>query len=367
MAGEPGKMEIMVREKLLNFYSNKKVFITGHTGFKGSWLSAILHTLNADIKGYALEPEYENSLFSLLQPSQISKTVINDIRNKDLLQQEIISFQPDYIFHLAAQPLVRRSYQIPAETFDVNVTGTANLLEAAGKLQKKTTIVVITTDKVYANQNQHLLFKETDALGGYDPYSASKACAELVVNSFRNSFFNPAQFSVHQKKIVSARAGNVIGGGDWSVDRIIPDIIKAFNKNEVVDIRNPNAIRPWQHVLEPLYGYLLLGGLLHTDNREYSDAYNFGPLPDDHLTVKELLEIAVKKWNGGSWRDVSNVNHPHEAAVLKLDITNAKKDLGWNPKLDAAKAIQWTIDWYKQPLSKQAEFTFEQINNYFAL
>lgn len=360
-------MENMVREKLLNFYSNKKVFITGHTGFKGSWLSAILHTFKADIKGYALEPEYENSLFSLLQPLQISKSVINDIRNKDFLQEEIISFQPDYIFHLAAQPLVRRSYQIPAETFDVNVTGTANLLEAASKLQKKTTIVVITTDKVYANQNQHLLFKETDALGGYDPYSASKACVELVVNSFRNSFFNPAQFSIHQKKIVSARAGNVIGGGDWSVDRIIPDIIKAFNKNEVVDIRNPNAIRPWQHVLEPLYGYLLLGGLLHTDNREYSDAYNFGPLPDDHLTVKELLEIAVREWNGGAWKDVSNASHPHEAAVLKLDITNAKKELGWNPKLDAAKAIQWTIDWYKQPLPKQVEFTFEQIDNYFAL
>jgi CDP-glucose 4,6-dehydratase len=367
MADGSGKMENMVRDGLLKFFSNKKVFITGNTGFKGSWLSAILHELKADIKGYALTPEYENGLFRILEPLQISKNVFADIRNKDLLLKEIESFQPDYIFHLAAQPLVRRSYQIPAETFDVNVTGTANLLEAVSKLQKKITIVVITTDKVYANLELDQPHKETDLLGGYDPYSASKACAEFVVNAFRSSFFNPEQIAEHKKKIATARAGNVIGGGDWSADRIIPDIVKAFNNNKPVDIRNPESIRPWQHVIEPLFGYLLLAGLLHNTENVHADAYNFGPLPDDHLTVKSLLEIILQNWNGAKWNDISQTDQPHETKILKLDITNAKVQLGWTPKLNASEAIQWTMNWYKQPEQTQAAYTFEQINNYFAL
>ncbi|HEY4876433.1 MAG TPA: CDP-glucose 4,6-dehydratase [Puia sp.] len=367
MADEPGKMENMVREELLRFFSNKKVFVTGNTGFKGSWLSAILHELNVDIKGYALEPEYENGLFKILEPLKISANIFADIRNRNLLLKEIESFQPDYIFHLAAQPLVRRSYQIPAETFDVNVTGTANLLEAISKLKKKITVVVITTDKVYTNLEIDLPHKETDLLGGYDPYSASKACTEFVVNAFRNSFFNPKKYNEHKKKIVTARAGNVIGGGDWSADRIIPDIVKAFSDNKTVDIRNPEAVRPWQHVLEPLYGYLLLAGLLHNTENVYADSYNFGPLPDDHLTVRNLLEIILQNWNGAKWNDVSQIDQPHETKILKLDIANAKTQLGWTPKLKASEAIQWTMNWYKQPLTKQSEYTFEQINNYFAL
>src|ERR1051326_8202253 len=257
LAVGPGKMEKLVMHDLSSYYSGKKVFITGHTGFKGSWLTACLHQLGAQLKGYALPPEYENALFNLLKPLLLIENTIADVRDKDRLQKEIDAFQPDFIFHLAAQPLVRRSYKIPAETFDVNVIGTANLLEVVNALSKKCSVIVITTDKVYQNREQDILYTENDVLGGYDPYSASKACAELVVSSFRNSFFNPNVYHQHQKAIASARAGNVIGGGDRSTDRIIPDIIRSLQEQKVIEVRNPAAIRPWQYVLEPIYGYLL--------------------------------------------------------------------------------------------------------------
>lgn len=352
---------------LSSYYSGKKVFITGHTGFKGSWLAACLHHLGAKLKGYALKPEYDNGLFGSLQPLQIIESIIADIRNKQLLLAEINSFQPDYIFHLAAQPLVRHSYKIPAETFDVNVIGTANLLEAISFLQKKCTVIVITTDKVYQNKEQDILYKESDALGGYDPYSASKACAELVVSSFRNSFFNLNSYDQHQKTIASVRAGNVIGGGDRSTDRIIPDIVRSLQEQKVIEVRNPLSVRPWQYVLEPVSGYLLLAGLLNDEPLRYSKAYNFGPVANDHLTVKQLVEIAVQCWGNGTWKDVSGNAQHHEAGLLKLDIGLAKKELGWEPKLNTAKAIKWTIDWYKKPAEEQADFTFQQINEYFAL
>ena len=354
-------------QQLFSYYTNKKVFITGHTGFKGAWLMACLHSAGAKIKGYALAPEYENGLFSLLFPLQIGESVIADIRDKERLQKEILSFQPDFIFHLAAQPLVRRSYEIPAETFEVNAIGTANLLEAVSKLINKCTVVVITTDKVYENKEQDILYKEDDVLGGYDPYSASKACTELVVSSFRNSFFNANKYNQHQKAITSARAGNVIGGGDWSSDRIIPDIVRSLQKQENIDVRNPNAIRPWQHVLEPLSGYLQLGMLLDKEYVNFSKPYNFGPLPTDHLTVRELVETAIEKWGSGNWTDSSDANQPHEAGLLKLDISRAMNELKWTPKLSAKQAISWTIDWYKQVKDKQVDFTFQQINNYFTV
>lgn len=360
-------MENLVTQ-LASYYQNKKVFITGHTGFKGAWLCALLHNLNAKIKGYALAPEFKNSLYEILQSSINIESVIADIRDKQCLQQEIELFQPDYIFHLAAQPLVRRSYEIPAETFDVNVVGTANVLEAVINLKKKCTVVVITTDKVYENkENNSVLYNEQDALGGYDPYSASKACAELVVSSFRNSFFNVKNFDVHHKAITSVRAGNVIGGGDWNKDRIIPDIIRSLQNKKTIEVRNPNAVRPWQHVLEPLTGYLLLGGLLNNDPQKFSKPYNFGPLPDDHLSVKELVESAIKIWGEGKWQDISNAEAPHEAGLLKLDITRAQEELNWKPKLNAQQAIEWSINWYKQSLQTQAAYTFQQINKYFAV
>ena len=357
-----------MRSALSAYYRGKKVFVTGHTGFKGAWLTAVLHRLGAQVKGYALPPAYANGLFDVLRPLEIAESVFGDIRTKDLLKNEISTFQPDYIFHLAAQPLVRRSYEIPAETFEINVAGTANLLEGVVSLPNKCAIVAITTDKVYENkENPELLYNEDDILGGYDPYSASKACCEIVVSSFRDSFFNPDKFSTHQKAIASARAGNVIGGGDWSADRIVPDIITSLKNQKTIHVRNPNAVRPWQHVLEPIAGYLLLARSLAHQPCNFSRPYNFGPLPADHLTVRELVENAITIWGRGTWKDVSDANAPHEAGFLKLNISRANKELRWSPRLDAAKAIEWTINWYKQPLNRQADYTFQQIEDYLSL
>jgi CDP-glucose 4,6-dehydratase len=347
----------MVRlQNLSDFYKGKKVFLTGHTGFKGAWMAAWLHQLGAIVKGYALPPEYEHGVYDYIRPAN---SILDDIRNKPVLNQAIQSFQPDFVFHLAAQPLVRRSYDIPAETFDVNVTGTANVLEAVNSLQKACTIVVITTDKVYENKEQDILYKESDALGGYDPYSASKACTELVVSSFRNSFFNNSN-----KAIASVRAGNVIGGGDWNKDRIVPDIVRALSNQQTIEVRNPVSVRPWQHVLEPIGGYLLLGALLQQQPGTYAKAYNFGPAADDHLTVKELVEKAIAVWGNGQWKDASKPGQLHEATLLKLDISQAKKELEWTPKLNATQAIEWTINWYKQPAAQRQAYTFQQINEY---
>ena len=259
---------------------------------------------------------------------------------------------------------MRKSYQIPSETFEVNVVGTANVLEAVNKLTNKCTVVIITTDKVYENIEVDYLYKEDDRLGGYDPYSASKAATEIVINSFRNSFFNIKNYEVHQKVIISARAGNVIGGGDWSKDRIIPDIVRALKSGEKIFVRNPHAVRPWQHVLEPLGGYLQIGMLADKDAVTYSGAYNFGPQPDDHLPVKELVETAINCWGSGSWIDGYDTAQPHEAGLLKLSIEKAIKVLGWQPKLNSKEAIEWTIDWYKQSSEAVYDFTLQQINNY---
>jgi CDP-glucose 4,6-dehydratase len=366
MAKQPGEMENLVAGKTISsFYHKKKVFITGHTGFKGSWLMAALHSFGAEIKGYALEPEQRGGLFDFLKPLSLATSIISDIRSKDRLENEIVNFQPDFIFHLAAQPLVRRSYKIPAETFDINVTGTANILEAATKLKNKCSIIVITTDKVYHNKEQDVLYNENDILGGYDPYSASKACAELVADSFRKSFFNISNYTTHQKALSTVRAGNVIGGGDWSTDRLFPDIINHLVKGEPVLVRNPNAVRPWQHVLEAITGYLILGMKMHSEPEKFAQAFNFGPLPSDHMPVKEVVEKAVKYWGSGSWKDISDATQPHEAGLLKLDISKAQKALDWKPGLNAEKAIEWTVNWYKQEDSAKAAYTFGQIEEYF--
>ena len=357
---------VVTKAGLQSFYAGKKVFITGHTGFKGTWLMAFLHQLGAVIKGYALAPEDSKPFHDLFISQNLATSIIADIRDRQRLANEVLSFEPDVIFHLAAQPLVIRSYQVPAETFEINAAGTANLLEAVLHLKKKCTVVVITTDKVYENKEQDILYSEEDQLGGYDPYSASKACAELVVSSFRNSFFNPAHFPAHQKTIASARAGNVIGGGDWSRNRIIPDTVTALMNNQPVQVRNPSAVRPWQHVLEPLNGYLILAAQLHEHPGKYAPAYNFGPLPQDHLTVKELVEIAIKTWGAGSMANGSQQEAPHEASILKLNIQKALTELHWLPKLTATDAIKWTIDWYKAGHEKQAAITFEQVENYLS-
>jgi len=251
--GKPGKMQY--KEIFENTYKGKKIFLSGHTGFKGSWMLTWLHQLGAEVRGYALTPENENDLYNLINGDKLCNSVIGDIRDKEKLVNTIIDFQPDFIFHLAAQPLVRRSYEMPLYTFEVNVNGTVHLLEAIRNLQKKCTVVIITTDKVYENQETDYAYREDDKLGGYDPYSASKAAAEIVVSSYRNSFFNPADYEKHKKAIATARAGNVIGGGDRAADRIVPDIIHALETGMPVIVRNPYAVRPWQHVLDPLSGY----------------------------------------------------------------------------------------------------------------
>lgn len=352
------------KEFLRSQYNGKKVFITGHTGFKGTWLSLWLKELGATVKGYALAPDDEKCILNLTDAFNDGESIIADIRDKRKLETAVLDFQPDYIFHLAAQALVRLSYEIPAETFEVNAIGTANLLEAVKKLDRKCSIVVVTTDKVYENIEQDVLYKEDNRLGGYDPYSASKACTEIVVSSFRNSFFNPAQHKDHQKTIASARAGNVIGGGDYSKDRIVPDIIDALKNKQTIAVRNPASVRPWQHVLEPLSGYLLLGALMNTEIK-YSGAYNFGPLPEDHLTVQQLVETAIESWGEGDWQQPQLHRQPHEAGLLKLDVKKAREELGWEPRLNAKEAIDWTIQWYKNPEKKS--FTLKQINHYMAL
>ncbi|GGA86342.1 CDP-glucose 4,6-dehydratase [Puia dinghuensis] len=355
-------METLVTfRELSDAYRGKRVFITGHTGFKGAWLMAVLHLAGAGIKGYALAPEYENGLFDILGPLPGVDSCLADIRDKDRLKAEMLAFQPDYVFHLAAQPLVRRSYEMPADTFDINVTGTAHVLEAVMALEKPCSVVAVTTDKVYENKETGVLYKESDALGGHDPYSASKACAELVISSFRNCFFSPST----SRGLASARAGNVIGGGDWSRDRIIPDTARSLLSGRTIEVRNPVSVRPWQHVLEPLGGYLRLAILLHRDARRYAKAYNFGPLPQDHLSVKDLVETAIATWGQGAWKDISSAEAPHEAGLLKLDITMAREELYWTPRLDARQAIQWALEWYRQPVGRQAEYTFQQIKSYF--
>ncbi len=353
-----------MKENISNYYKGKKVFVTGHTGFKGAWFITWLHQLGADVKGFALLPEDKNGLFNIIKDKFSFEHVVGDIKDKELIEKEIIGFQPDFIFHLAAQALVRRSYQIPSETFEVNAVGTANVLEAVYKLKKKCTNVIITTDKVYENTESDYLYKEDDRLGGYDPYSASKAATEIVISSFRNSFFNINDYSNHQKAIISARAGNVIGGGDWSKDRIVPDIVRALMNNEKIFVRNPHAVRPWQHVLEPLGGYLLIGMLADIDATAFSGAYNFGPLPDDHLPVKDLVETAIKCWGSGEWINGYDATQPHETGLLQLSIAKAIKVLGWEPKLNSKEAIEWTIDWYKQSSMAVYDFTLQQINHY---
>jgi CDP-glucose 4,6-dehydratase len=359
-----GALENMVSlNHLGSYYKGKKVFVTGHTGFKGSWLCAWLSSLGATVRGYALRPEYDGSLFSFLDNEGIFESVIGDVRDRERLKHSIVSFQPDFIFHLAAQPLVRRSYKIPSETFDVNVIGTANVLELMSGLPGQCTAVIITTDKVYQNKELDILYNEEDALGGHDPYSTSKACAELVTDSFRKSFFDTEKYATHKKAIASARAGNVIGGGDWSEDRIIPDILRSVIRERAVEVRNPDSVRPWQHVLEPIGGYLTLGACLVNNPARFSKAYNFGPLPEDHLTVEELVETTLGIWGSGKWNHIKT-EAQHEAKLLKLDITRAARELLWRPKLNAATAINWTINWYKESAANKKQFTFSQIQTY---
>lgn len=333
---------------LSKFYKGKKVFLTGHTGFKGSWLLTWLNLLGAQIKGYALAPVLDEQLFPAINGTELCDSVIADILDTQKLQKEILEFEPDVIFHLAAQPLVRYSYEQPLETFNVNGIGTANLLNAVRLLNKPCSVVLITTDKVYSNMETDYAYKETDRLGGYDPYSASKAAAEIIIDSYRSSFFNPGNIHLHGKSIAVGRAGNVIGGGDWAKDRIIPDIIRSLQKQESIFVRNPKAIRPWQHVLEPLFGYLLLAEKMATDPVKYAAPFNFGPFASDCWEVEKVVNRAIEVWGEGQFHTPpAEYKAVHEAGILKLDILKARQQLNWQPVFNAGEAIQKAVLWYK--------------------
>lgn len=338
---------VNMKSQLVNTYKSKKVFLTGHTGFKGAWLLKILHYLGAEVKGYALAPKHQHDLYHLINGDTICQSIIGDIRDKHLLKKEIVDFQPDFIFHLAAQPLVLQSYLEPLETFEVNSLGTANLLESIRDIEYAVNTILITTDKVYHNNEWIYPYRENDRLGGYDPYSASKACAELIISSYRNAFFNDNIRNAKHKGLAVARAGNVIGGGDWSDNRLIPDIAKAISSGLPVKIRNGHSVRPWQHVLEPLVGYLTLGSHLNQDSSRFSDAFNFGPHASDALTVLELMELVINDWGKGNYEIVESTQKPHEAGLLKLDISKAMNELDWKPIWSANEAVKQTIAWYK--------------------
>ena len=363
----PTHLEKMVSATYLkSIFNNKRVFVTGHTGFKGAWLIQILQWLGADVKGYSLAPEKTNDLYNQIDGDDICySSVIGALRDLQLLQGELVRFEPDFVFHLAAQSLVRRSYDMPADTFMVNTQGTVHILEALRSLKKPCVALMITTDKVYENPERGTAFKEDDKLGGYDPYSASKAAAEIVVESYRRSFFNPGNYAHHEKSVAAVRAGNVIGGGDFSDDRIIPDIVRALEFDETVGVRNPASVRPWQHVLEPLGAYLLLAAKMSEDPVPYSTAFNFGPDANDTVTVEDLVKIFQQRFGRGKYKITAPANAPHEAKLLLLDSNKAATMLGWVPKLNATTAIQWTADWYADKERDAHTKCMAQIEQYF--
>lgn len=343
-------------------YKGKRVFLTGHTGFKGSWFSLWLKLLGAEVKGYALQPYTEPSMFKVLQLDRQISSEIGDIRNRDTLCKSVNEFKPDIIFHLAAQPLVRLSYLEPVITYETNVTGTLNVLEAARKCSSVQAVVNITTDKCYENIEKDYAYKEDDKMGGYDMYSSSKACSEILSASYRNSFLKEGGFL-----LATARAGNVIGGGDWSTDRLVPDCIRAINKNRDIIIRSPHSVRPWQHVLEPLSGYLTLGEKLLEGKREFAQGYNFGPEKNSVLTVEDIVNKVIKYYEHGNMVIKPDTKF-HEANLLMLDITKAKKELNWQPKYDAETAVKNTVEWYKKFYKGDdiLNFTCSQIKEYLS-
>jgi len=348
------------------FWKGKKVFLTGHTGFKGSWLSLWLVSMGAKVTGYALAPNTTPNLFYVLAiDSLIEKSHIADIRDLSSLQKAMSEANPDAVIHMAAQPLVRYSYANPVETYATNVMGTVHVLESARSIDSVRVTVVVTTDKCYENKEWVWGYRENEPMGGYDPYSNSKGCAELVTSAYRRSYFSGAN-SVN--KVASARAGNVIGGGDWSEDRLIPDAIKAFEANKPLMIRNPLATRPWQHVLEPLSGYLILTQALYDQGLAFASGWNFGPRDEDNRSVQEVVELLISSWGETArWKKEDSEQH-HEANLLKLDCSKARLQLGWTPKWNLESAIQKIVEWQKayQAKKNMQEVSLAQINQYMS-
>lgn len=348
-----------------NVYRNRRVLITGHTGFKGPWLSIWLSELGAKVLGYALRPSTTPSLFEICDLEKKVTSIISDIRNFKMLKDVVKKYQPEIVFHMAAQSLVRHSYKEPAETYETNVMGTVNLLEACRLTSSVRVIVNVTSDKCYETRKQDWGYKENDPMGGYDPYSSSKGCAELVTNAYSKSFFNPDNYKEHSVSLASVRAGNVIGGGDWAQDRLIPDCIKAIMANKLIIVRYPDAVRPWQHVLEPLYGYLLLAQRLYQDGPVFAGGWNFGP-NEDAKPVRWLVESMAKMWGKNLSWTIDTGDKPYEANYLKLDCSKAKSKLGWYPQWDLKLALEKTVEWYKAYINNEdmIKVIRDQIHSY---
>jgi CDP-glucose 4,6-dehydratase len=362
-------MEILEMKSVFidsNFWKRKKVFLTGHTGFKGGWLSLWLTSMGAKVTGYALAPNSTPNLFNVLQVnSLIEKSHIADIRDLQFLQNAMVECEPEVVIHMAAQPLVRYSYANPVETYATNVMGTVHVLEGLRNIQSVRATVVVTTDKCYENKEWAWGYRENEAMGGYDPYSSSKGCAELVTSAYRQSFFSSTNST---NSIASARAGNVIGGGDWSEDRLIPDAIKAFEESQSLMIRNPLATRPWQHVLEPLSGYLLLAQALYQEGSAFASGWNFGPHDSNNVVVKEVINLLISRWGGGAHWEEEGGKQPHEASLLKLDCSKAHAQLGWAPKWDLETTIQNIVSWQRSYQAKEnmRDVSLAQINQYIS-
>ena len=352
-----------------NFWKNKKVLLTGHTGFKGSWLSIWLKKLDVELVGFSKDIPTKPSLFEIAKVSEGMTSITGNIEDFTAIQKVLKENKPEIVIHMAAQSLVRKSYEEPINTFATNVMGTVNLLQAVKTTGSTLVLINITSDKCYENKGTEKAFSENSPMGGYDPYSSSKGCAELVTSSFRNSFFNLKEFERHGCSLSSVRSGNVIGGGDWAKDRLIPDIMNSISKRIPTQIRNTRSIRPWQFVLEPLFGYLILAQRMWEEGKEFSEPWNFGPDETDCKSVKWILEKISKELDDGfSWKEDTRDN-PHEAEMLKLDCNKAKKRLGWKTKLDVNETIEWTVNWYKEYFknSDMKEYTENQIDKFMSL
>lgn len=348
------------------FWQGKRVFVTGHTGFKGSWLCLWLEKLGAVVQGYALDPPTDVSLFEQARVATGMQSQISDIRDSEALASSMIRFQPEIVIHMAAQPLVRLSYAEPVETYSTNVMGTVHLLEAVRKSKSARAVVNVTSDKCYDNKEWVWGYREDEPMGGYDPYSSSKGCAELVASAYRNSYFNNVRYAEHGVALASCRAGNVIGGGDWADDRLIPDILRAFEKNIPVVVRNPHAIRPWQHVLEPLSGYLLMAERLFDHGPAFAEGWNFGPNDSDARPVDYIADKLVTLWGEQVCWQLDGTDQPHEAGYLKLDCSKARQRLKWEPRWHLDETLARIVKWHKAWLNHDdmRQYTINEINDY---